>query len=156
MNKNFIIAEIDIKEEDIHEGIRIINSFENVKKENEWEDKETDNIKANEKEIKKCEIKINGESIPFCYFYKFSKSGKYKIQYSFSNQLTNMNHMFYDCSDLSNFNTQNVTNMSYMFSDCSSLTNIDLSNFNTQNVTDMDDMFCDCSSLIKQIKKYIN
>ena len=145
-NKNFITAEIDIKEEDIHKGIRIINSFENVKKENKWEDEETDNIKGNEKEIKRCEIKINGESIPFCYLYKFSKSGKYQIKYSFSIQLTNMNYMFYECSsltkiDLSNFKTQNVTNMSGMLGECSSLTNIDLSNFNTQNVTNMSGMF---------------
>ena len=128
-SNNFIKAEIDIKEEDIDEGIRIINSFENAKKENKWEDKQTDNIKENEKEIKRCEIKINGESIPFCYLYKFTKSGKYQIQYSFSIQLTNMNCMFYKCS---------------------SLTNIDLSNFNTQNVTDMSFMFYGCNSLIKK------
>ena len=48
-SNNFITAEIDIKEEDIYKGIRIINSFENAKKENKWEDKETDNIKGNEK-----------------------------------------------------------------------------------------------------------
>ena len=160
-NKNFITAEIDIKEEDIYEGIRIINSFENVKKENEWEDGETDNIKGNEKEIKRCEIKINGESIPFCYLYKFSKSGKYQIQYSFSIQLTNINYLFYGCSsltniDLSNFNTENVTNMRNMFYGCISLTNIDLANFNTQNVSYMSGMFSGCSALIKQIKKYIN
>ena len=151
-NNNFITAEIYIKEEDIYEGIRIINSFENVNKENGLEDEETDNIKGNEKEIKRCEIKINGESIPFCYLYKFSKSGKHHIQYSFSIKLTKMNYMFYDCSsitkiDLSNFNTQNVTDMSYMLCDCSSLTNIDLSNLNTQNVTNMSSMFSCCKSL---------
>ena len=130
-SNNFITAEIDIKEEDILEGIRIINSFENAKKENEWEDEETDNIKENEKEIKRCEIKINDESIPFCYLYKFNKNGKYQIRYSFSIQLTNMNYMFYDCSslkniDLSNFNTQNVTDMSWMFSGCESLNKKDI------------------------------
>ena len=132
-NNNFITAEIDIKEEDIYKGIRIINSFENAKKENEWKDQETDSEKGNEKEIKRCEIKINGDPIPFCYLYKFNKSGKYRIQYSFSNKLTSMDAMFYGCSsltniDLSNFNTQNVTNMSYMFSECEALTNIDVSN----------------------------
>ncbi len=104
--------------------------------------KGTDNIKGNEKDIKKCEIKINGESIPFCYLYKFNKSGKYLIQYSFSIKLTNTNSMFYECSsltniDLSNFYTQNVTNMSNMFYGCNSLSNINLSNFNTQNVTNV-------------------
>ena len=48
-NNNFITAEIYIKEEDIYEGIRIINSFENAKREKKWEDKETNNTKGNEK-----------------------------------------------------------------------------------------------------------
>ena len=76
---NYINAEIYIKEEDINKNIRIINSFENAKTENEWEDGEYDYIYANEKEIKRCEIKINGELIPFCYFYKFNQKGKYYI-----------------------------------------------------------------------------
>ena len=112
-NTSYINAEIYIKEEDINKDIRIINSFENINKEHGWEDEETDKIKENEKEIKKCKIKINGESIPFCYLYKFNKSGKYYIQYSFSNKLTNINYMFYKCSsltkiNLSNVNTQNL------------------------------------------------
>ena len=151
-NTNFINAEIYIREEDVNKNKRIINSFENVKKENRWINDETDNIRGNEKEIKRCKIKINGKSIPFSYFYKFKKSGKYNIQYSFPNKLTNINNMFSLCSsltniDLSNFNTQNVTNMSDMFYRCISLTKIDLSNFNTQNVTNMNSMFYECSSL---------
>ena len=62
-NTNYINAEIYIKEEDINKNIRIINSFENVKKEKKWKGDETDNIKGNEKKIKRCEIEINGESI---------------------------------------------------------------------------------------------
>ena len=66
--------------------------------------------------------------------------------------VTNMDRMFYDCEeltslDVSNFNTQNVTDMSCMFSGCKALTSLDVSNFNTQNVTNMDRMFCDCSAL---------
>ena len=39
---------------------------------------EEDNKYENEKEIKeKCKIKINGNVIPFAYFYKFDKKGKY-------------------------------------------------------------------------------
>ena len=35
----------------------------------------------NEKEIKEnCEIKINDKIIPFNYFHKFKKKGKYKIE----------------------------------------------------------------------------
>ena len=148
---NIIIGEIYIKEEDVDKDIQIINSFENAKKENQWKDK--DGEYENEKEIKEnIEIKINGKLIEFTYYYKFNKEGKYKIEYSFKNNLTKTLFMFCDCKslinlDLSNFNTQNVTNMSYMFSGCNSLTNLNLSNFNTQNVTNMSYMFYDCNSL---------
>ena len=106
----------------------------------------------NEDEIKKCEIKINNELIPFNYFYNFKSKGKYIIQYSFKNNINKTCCMFSECSpltniDLSNFNTKNVTNMRWMFFDCLSLTNINLSNFNTNNVTDMAFMFDGCSSL---------
>ncbi len=66
--------------------------------------------------------------------------------------VTNMDAMFENCSsltslDLSNFNTKNVTSIWGMFYGCSSLTTLDLSNFNTQNVTTMMEMFSGCSSL---------
>ena len=151
---NYITAEICIGEDDIYKSKRIINSFENVKYENNLENEETDYKFENEKEINKCEITINNKIIPFCYFYKFNKKGKYTIKYTFSKQITNTSYMFYECDsltniDLSNLNTQNVTNMSHMFSQCNSLTNIDLSNFNTENVINMNSMFYECSSLTK-------
>ena len=177
-NNNYIIAEIDIKDEDVNKDIRILNSYEAcLRTPGKWI---KDEIFNNENEIKKCEIKINDELIPFNYFHKFKSKGKYIIKYSFKNQLkntclmfqgcsfltnidlsnlntnnvTNMNGMFYGCSsltniNLSNFNTNNVTNMGCMFYGCSSLTNINLSNFNTNNVTDMNGMFRGCSSLTK-------
>jgi len=127
---NIIIGEIYIKEDDINKYIRIINSFENVKRENifilggndiwEYENE-------NEKEIKEnIEIKINGKIIDFTYDYKFNKEGKYIIEYSFKNNLTKTCFMFYECYkliniNLSNFNTQNVTNMRGMFLACRSL-----------------------------------
>ena len=96
---NYIIAEIDIKEDNKEE--RIINSYEqwyknhsyfNYKK--EWE---------NEKEIKEnCEIRINDNKISFCYFYKFNKKGKYNILYSFKKPIINLNYMFCECSSLKN------------------------------------------------------
>ena len=69
-----------------------------------------------------------------------------------TNNVTDMNFMFSQCSslkelNLSNFNTNNVTYMSFMFSRCSSLKELDLSNFNTNNVTDMNNMFYECKSL---------
>ena len=86
-NSNYINAEIYIKEEDINKIIRIINSFENYKKEYELKDEETDNIYANEEEIKKCKIKINEKLIDFSYYYKFNQKGKYYIKYSLANKI---------------------------------------------------------------------
>ena len=44
----------------------------------------------NEKEIKEnWEIRINDNKISFCYFYEFSKKGKYNILYSFKKHITN-------------------------------------------------------------------
>ncbi len=49
--------------------------------------------------------------------------------------------MFKGCrtltSILSNFSTNNVTDMEYMFYGCISLNSINLSNFNTNNVTNI-------------------
>ena len=151
--KNYIIVELYISDEDINKDIRIINSYEQAKREDEYNFIEGDYKNENEKEIKeKCIIKINGIVIPFCYLYKFKTSEKYTIEYLFYNFITNTNYMFYDCSfltnlNLSNFNTTNVTNMSCMFDGCSSLRNLNLSNFNTTNVTNMFGMFERCSSL---------
>ena len=81
--ENIIIGNIYIKEDNLTK--RIINSFENVKKEKPYiingESKE------NEKEIKSCEIFINDKKINFTYFYKFKKAGNYSIKYKFKNLL---------------------------------------------------------------------
>jgi len=150
--ENKIIGEIHIKKEDINKDIRIINSFENVKRELKLKD--DDDFKyLNEKEIKEnIEIKINGKIIEFTYYYKFNKEGKNIIEYSFKNILTKTCFMFYDCIslinlDFSKFDTQNVINMSYMFYNCYSLISLDLSKFNTQKVNDMSYMFYQCKSL---------
>ena len=146
---NYIECEIIIEEE--NKDIKIINSYEEWYKINDWDEFKEDC--CNEKEIKEnCEIRINNEIINFSYFYNFKNKGKYTIKYLFKNNLTKTNHMFSDCIsltniDLSNFNAQNVTNMSNMFSHCESLANINLSNFKTQKVTDMSYMFFDCYSL---------
>ena len=146
---NFIVAEIDIKEDDQEE--RIINSYEQWHKDYSYNEYEKES--ENEKEIKEnCEIRINNNKVSFCYSYKFSKRGKYNILYSFKKHITNLNYMFCGCSsltilNLSNFNTNNVTNMSHMFGGCHSLTNLNLSNFNTNNVINMGGMFSGCSSL---------
>ena len=79
-NTNIILAEFNIKKD--NEENRIINSYEQVYKENSYIGYKEEN--ENEKEIKEnCEIKINDNIIPFCYFYKFIKKGKYTIKYIF-------------------------------------------------------------------------
>ena len=151
---NIIIGEIYIYEWDINKNIRILNSFENAKREKKSKNEDYHIKWENEKEIKEnIEIKINGKLIEFAYYYKFNKEGKYTIEYSFKNNLTKTCFMFYKCDslinlDLSNFNTQKVNNMRGMFWGCNSLTKIVLSNFNTQHVTDMCCMFFDCNRLI--------
>ena len=63
----YIVAKINIKQEDINEEVRILNSYEewmrNCKKSDEL-----DKALKNDYEIKrKCEIEINEEYIPFNY-----------------------------------------------------------------------------------------
>ena len=151
--KNEIVGEIDINIYNINSKIPIINSFEKVKRKNRYEDKSDDWKYKNEKEIKEhTEIKINGKSIPFSYYYIFRKEGKYKIKYIFNKQLTKSNHMFFGCEflqalDLSGFDTKNINNMSCMFYNCKMLKNINLLNFDTQKVKNMSYMFAFCNSL---------
>ena len=166
--KNIIIGEINIGPIDINKDIQIINSFENVKRINEYKDKEDDVNYENEKEIKENTIiKINGKLIKFSYLYKFEKEGIYKIVYSFKRNLKKTNHLFYRCNNLislnlSNFNSQNITNMSNMFNNCGALIYLNLSNFNTHKVTDMSYMFNNCGALTNldltnfDIQKVIN
>ena len=147
MIKNEITFEIKIK--DNNSKIRIINSFENTKREHPYLDWDIIEKKENEEEIKDCEIYINDKKIDFTYYYTFKNKGKYKIKFKFKKLLKSTNFMFSYCNslisiDLSNFNTQNVTNMDYMFFNCNSLSSIDLSNFNARNLTNMEFMFFNC------------
>ena len=95
MIKNEIISEINITNNDSNE--RIINSFENTKKENPNFDWEKIEIKENEEEIKDCEIYINDKKIDFTYYYTFKNKGKYIIKYKFKKLLNSTNFMFYGC-----------------------------------------------------------
>ena len=150
-NANSIFGELEIKED--NQNIRIINSYEQSNREEKFEEYKKEN--ENEKEIiENCEIRINDKLIPFSYFHKFNKKGKYTILYIFKKKITKTIFMFNFCKsltkiNLSNFNTDNVKNMSCMFWGCSSLTNINLSNLNTFHVTNMSSMFGHCASLIK-------
>ena len=81
---NYITAELNIEED--NQNIRIINSYEQSTREKKNIEYKKEN--ENEKEIKdNCEIIINDELIPFSYFHKFNKKGKYKIKYIFKNKI---------------------------------------------------------------------
>ncbi len=151
-NENCIFAEITINEKNVNKEIRIINTFEESKREHNWPDKEDDYKYKNEKKIKDCTIIINDKIIDFNYVYTFNEKGIYEIKYFFKKNIKNVAFIFSECHsltniDLSNFNTQNVTNMNNMFSGCKTLTYINMSSFNTQNVTDMNSIFFGCNSL---------
>ena len=72
--------------------------------------------------------------------------------------LINMEKMFYDCQSLENINdiinlftTSKVTNMSYLFYGCKQLKKICFKNIETKNVTDMSKMFFGCKNLYEII-----
>ena len=87
---------------------------------NEKPNDKLDIDRMNEKEIKKCQIQINEELIPFNYYYQFKEEGKYIIKYSFKNDLIKVNDIFNKCEylinvDLSNFNNIISKNTCLMF-----------------------------------------
>ena len=86
------------------------------------------------------------------FFYSMNRCKTIELSGLDTSNVTNMNHMFCDCSsltslDVSGFDTSKVTDMSSMFYYCSSLTNLDVSGFDTSKVTDMSGMFHNCASL---------
>ena len=124
-SNNYIIAEINIKDEDIDKDIKIINSYEefNRRLDGLLKNKILMNMEMKQEIKDNCKIKLNNKYIDFNYFYNFKEKGKYIIKYIFTNIITRTNYMFYGCEsltnlDLSNFNTQNVENMSHMFDGC--------------------------------------
>ena len=95
ISENYFISEIEIKNEDINKDIRIINSFEEYKRNNKRKDEKDDYKYKNEKEIKEnFKIEINNKIIPFSYFYKFKEKGKYFIKYTFTNNINKTDYMF--------------------------------------------------------------
>ena len=143
---SIIIGEIIIKNDDINKEIRIINSYDESFRKRNFS-KIIDECK-NEKNIKgSCKIEIDGNLIPFQYFYKFQQEGKHIIKYSFSKFLPNINYMFSDCKsltslDLSNFKMEKIKNIGGMFYGCNSLISIDLSNFDAKKVNNMGYSIC--------------
>ena len=152
---NHIIAEILIDQNNINSDIRIINSYEQRKREEKIECyKYRDEYQyTNEHQIKEnCNITIDDVPIVFSYFYKFNKAGIHKIKYSFDNNVTKANDLFANCFfikylDFSKFNSEYVSNMCSMFYGCKRLENINLSFLNTEKVFNMSCMFSGCESL---------
>ena len=98
------------------------------------------------------EIEIREPEIYQVGYYR-DKSDITEATTMVNNTHTDLNDMFYGCTNLTTINnieqwdTSNVTNMRSMFRDCNNLTSLDLSNFDTGNVTNMGDMFCFCKAL---------
>ena len=142
--------EIKIEKEDINTKVRIINSYDEFMREKKLT---IIDFYKNEMEIKEsCKMEIDGNVIPFSYFYSFKQKGKHIIKYIFFKNITNANYISSDCKslikiDLSNFNMQKITNFGGIFYGCKHLENIDLSNIKTENVINTGYMFYKCNSL---------
>ena len=150
--KNFIFGKLYIGENDINKNIRIINSFEEIKRKYNYYKVDNELRFYNEKEImENCQIEINEKRKKFSYFIKASKPGIITIKYIFKSNLKKTDFMFSECTnlielDLMNFSTKDITNMSCMFFQCTSLKDLKLSHYYT-NVNDMNCMFYGCVSL---------
>ena len=74
-----------------------------------------------------------------------------KVDYLHTKNLTDMNWMFYGCSNLESIHfvgdASNVTNLNYTFGSCSKLTSLDLNSWNTSCVSNMSSTFNSCQAL---------
>ena len=145
-SENYIVAEFDIKEEHLEEEQVIYNIVNNVVHHDENEE----NIN---REVRECEIEVDGEKIEFVQDYLFPRAGIYTIKYIFKSPLVDASSLFFYCPcmikiDLSHFQGQKLKTVREMFSGgCEFLKSINLSNLELQNVTDMRSMFSACHSL---------
>ena len=156
-DNNYITGTFIITESDLNQSIRIINSFEESQRKNNYARVQNELKYSNEKEIiNKCEIEIIGYKLNsiynFTYFANFPHVGEYTIIYKFKSPLNRADFMFASCRnlkkiDLSNFYAKEVTNMSCMFMKCISLQDLNIDNLETRNVKDMRGMFHGCESL---------
>ena len=167
-NRNIIRGILDIKIEEIKNGVTLFNI----------NNKEGIDVYLNNNKVNM----INEEN-KWKIDYKFPKDGKYEFKIVFNNNINNLQRFFEECStlysiDLSNFDSSQIFNMAWMFNECHKLKEIneiknlntinvismramfqccneleylDLSNFDTTNVMDMRWMFYECNKL-----KYLN
>ena len=117
------------------------------------------NMDINATPAAKAQIYVAKGSTPWYYSNWKDKTHVVNVDESTSGQatvtcdgkVTNMNHMFYFCSnltslDLSNFDTSKVKDMGYMFRYCSSLTSIK-GMIDLKSCESYVDMFYNCSKL---------
>ena len=102
----------------------------------------------------KCKIIYNNNIYELKPKIKFKKNEQLILKLKIISNLTNMEKMFYNCSnvillpDIHLIDTSHVTNMSYLFSDCQSLNSLpDLSKWDTSNVTNISHLYSNCQSL---------
>ena len=152
----YITGNFNIDEDMVNENIRIINSYDNYVKNSDEKDAIDDEKYHNEQDIKEnVEITIDNVKLnKFSYFYIFTEKGPHTIKYSFKKKLKKLNHLFYECRqltalDFSHYDTSDVTQVKSLFGYCESLGELNLSNFYTHNVTNMEYMFCGCGNLKK-------
>jgi len=158
-DNNYITATFEITKRDLYQSIRIINSFEESKRRNNYIRAENELKYNNENEIiNKCIIEIKGYKLNsinnFTYLVNFPNPGVYEIKYKFKSPINRADFMFAKCTnlkkiDLNNFYSKEVTNMSCMFMKCISLEDINIDNLDTKKVNDIRGMFYGCESLTK-------
>ena len=142
--KNIINCILDIKLNEIKDGITLFNQHENNI------DPIKDSIYVF---LENKRINIINEDYKWKLDYIFQKDGFYNIKIIFKNDLNNLKRLFEYCSflyliDLSNFNTSYATDMGFMFNQCHKLKAIKgLNNFNTNQVIKMNSMFQSCKEL---------
>ena len=107
----------------------------------------------------KLKIECDGNEYPINDYFELKNYSKSKsvleIYLKNINCITNMSHMFEDCSSLLlvpdkyKINTSKITHMENMFYECSSLISLpDISKWNTSKVKQMELMFSNCTTLI--------
>ena len=145
-SENYILAEFKIGEDQLEEEQIIYNPINNVVH-------RAENQEDVNRELRECELEIDGEKIDFVADYKFPRVGIYTIKYTFKKPLIDTSSLFFYCQfltkiDLSHFQGHKLKIARDMFGGgCELLQSINLSNLTLENITDMRGMFASCRSL---------
>ena len=95
---------------------------------------------------------IDDKKVNITNYFIFKNKGIHKVEVFLKNELTSMEKLFRDCSnlievDLSKLITTKVTTFAEMFYNCYLLFSIDLSKLNTSKVRNMSNLFDGCFNL---------